>query len=280
MHPMTMMFTMVSSSETSDNCGGRGASARLGMHGFVGPLDVALAPANRLNQPGQLVNYFHSAPDTRQSAACSVSGWLVLAAALAVALLGRARARPWGRHTRSCHSRTSDASFVDCCDKPPRRRHAASCRAARWSTGMLLYTTVAQVLTLLTTSTTAVLSEGPLKDDSNYNECLLLNATCTSLSISSGISGTLPTELGYLSVLTRLDESTSSLSGSLPSELGLLSALTELWIDGNPMLSGSLPSELGRMTSMQYLVLSNNAHTGLLPTELGLFAGYSSLYYL
>jgi hypothetical protein len=45
---------------------------------------------------------------------------------------------------------------------------------------------------------------------------------------SSGLTGTLPSELGLLTALTKLYLFDNALSGALPTELGLLTALVEL----------------------------------------------------
>ena len=60
------------------------------------------------------------------------------------------------------------------------------------------------------------------------------------------LSGTLPTQLGALTVLAWLDLDRNKLSGSLPTHLGALTALTDLDLDGNraaacPRRSGRSP---------------------------------------
>ena len=60
-----------------------------------------------------------------------------------------------------------------------------------------------------------------------------------------------------------------NLNGTLPSEIGNLSALTKLVIIYNPLLSGALPDEIGNLTELQELVLHGNGFTGNIPSSLG-----------
>lgn len=90
-------------------------------------------------------------------------------------------------------------------------------------------------------------------------------------------SGSLPSEVGLLTSLTRLGLNGNVLTGSLPSELGLLTSLFELRL-GRNSLTGTLPSDLGSLTRLSVLVLSGNSMTGTLPSELGLLSGIQSLY--
>ena len=82
------------------------------------------------------------------------------------------------------------------------------------------------------------------------------------------ISGSIPTELGSLTALTKLDLSRNKLSGSIPTELGSLTALTILKLSRNK-LSGTIPTELGSLTALTKLDLSHNKLSGSIPTELG-----------
>ena len=83
-----------------------------------------------------------------------------------------------------------------------------------------------------------------------------------------GLSGPIPTALGNLPELWRLDLSDNDLTGSIPPELGNLTELGGLDLSGND-LSGSLPPELGNLTKLTRLSLSDNGLTGSLPPELG-----------
>jgi hypothetical protein len=107
---------------------------------------------------------------------------------------------------------------------------------------------------------------------------------------SSFISGSIPSELGYLTLLESIDLGGNQLSGSipkqignwsqvdvldfsnnllseeLPSEIGLLSVLTELNLESND-LTGSLPTAIGRLTKMRSLFLGENQLDGPIPSE-------------
>ena len=57
------------------------------------------------------------------------------------------------------------------------------------------------------------------------------------------VTGEIPSELGGLSNLTRLDLFSNQLTGEIPSELGNLSNLTHLWLIDN-QLTGCIPEGL------------------------------------
>ena len=82
-----------------------------------------------------------------------------------------------------------------------------------------------------------------------------------------GLSGTIPSVLGRLSMLTQLNlRSNDGLTGEIPSELGYLSNLKVLNLHSNTH-SGSIP-DLSGMTSLEELYLANNDLTGSIPTWL------------
>ena len=90
------------------------------------------------------------------------------------------------------------------------------------------------------------------------------------------LNGTIPTELGYLSELTRLTLSTNKLTGTIPTELGRLSELTELELSNNA-LNGTNSAELGLLSDLAVLYLFFNRLTGTIPTEFGLLSNLGSL---
>ena len=99
----------------------------------------------------------------------------------------------------------------------------------------------------------------------------------------NGLTGRLPSELGYLSNLLWLYLQGNSVSGKVPRELGLLSQLQRLDLSHNS-LSGELPMELGRLSHLRRLYLGGNALSGAIPKEFGdlsrlqrLYLGYNSL---
>ena len=82
----------------------------------------------------------------------------------------------------------------------------------------------------------------------------------------NSLTGSISPELGNLSKLLGLDLSENSLSGSIPPELGNLSELVSLNLDMNS-LSGSLPPALGRLSNLNSLSLSGNQISGTVPLE-------------
>ena len=84
----------------------------------------------------------------------------------------------------------------------------------------------------------------------------------------SGLSGTIPSELGSLTHLGTLVLAGNRLNGEIPAELGGLANLQELSLHGN-LLSGGIPSELGRLINLRALYLSSNQLSGEIPPELG-----------
>jgi len=106
-----------------------------------------------------------------------------------------------------------------------------------------------------------VCSEDPSICDGTYNR--------TALDLrDTGLSGSLPTQLGKLTMLEKMYLPENKLSGYLPSQLGRLTALTDLSSWGNS-LSGSLPTQLGLLTALQTILgLGTNELSGTLPTQL------------
>ena len=67
---------------------------------------------------------------------------------------------------------------------------------------------------------------------------------------NNGLDGTLPTALGDLSELERLNLEDNALSGALPSELADLDSLQSLLLERSRALSGALPDGLRELTSL------------------------------
>ena len=85
---------------------------------------------------------------------------------------------------------------------------------------------------------------------------------------NSGLYGSIPPEVGYLTSLTNLNLYWNQLTGSIPSELGYLTNLEMLSLGENE-LTGSIPSEFGFLTNLIELVLRKNQLTGNIPFEIG-----------
>ena len=84
---------------------------------------------------------------------------------------------------------------------------------------------------------------------------------------SSGLSGTIPPELGDLQALELLDLSQNPLVGEIPPELGTLAELVFLRLK-HTYLSGPIPPELGGLSKLQVLRLTNGNFSGIIPPEL------------
>jgi hypothetical protein len=86
--------------------------------------------------------------------------------------------------------------------------------------------------------------------------------------LSCAMNGTLPTEIGLLKELQKVNLNNNSWMGPIPSELGNLQKLN--WISlGGPM-NGTLPTEVGRLSNLRYFWLLGPADMqGTLPTEMG-----------
>ncbi|MCY3913950.1 MAG: hypothetical protein OXG43_12010 [Chloroflexi bacterium] len=83
----------------------------------------------------------------------------------------------------------------------------------------------------------------------------------------SGLTGTVPPELGDLSGLTHIRLPYNEISGSIPPQLGQLTNLTELNLRKNN-LTGEIPVELSRLINLTRLDLSDNELTGSIPVGL------------
>ena len=104
------------------------------------------------------------------------------------------------------------------------------------------------------------------------------NGRVTGLSLSRNqLAGPLPSALGKLANLQRLDLGYNRLTGSIPSELGKLVNLQRLDLGDNE-LTGSIPSELGKLANLQWLSLSGNELTGPIPSDIGKLANLERLF--
>ena len=96
------------------------------------------------------------------------------------------------------------------------------------------------------------------------------------LLFSNQLSGTIPSELGNLAYLERLDLSGNQLRGSIRPELGNLDNLEVLSFSGN-QLRGRIPSELRNLANLRELDLHSNRLTGPIPSELSHLARLEKL---
>lgn len=111
---------------------------------------------------------------------------------------------------------------------------------------------------------------------------LLTLVTQLDFSKRSDFSGPIPTELGSLTAMnTIFDVKSNKLSSTLPTQLGgafaaMAPAQGYFWqgfrVEFNS-LTGPIPTEYGHMTGIEAFRALNNSLTGQLPTELGLMNG-------
>ncbi len=84
----------------------------------------------------------------------------------------------------------------------------------------------------------------------------------------NNLTGNIPSELGNLTNLWKLELYNNQLTGSIPSQLGNMTDLLGLDLTGN-QLAGCIPSQLSNLTNLEYLRLSGNQLTGSIPSQLG-----------
>ena len=107
---------------------------------------------------------------------------------------------------------------------------------------------------------------------------------------ATGITGTVPTELGVLTAMSVMTWAENDITGTLPTEIGRMTNLK----NGNfnnfnnfngffssNSLTGSLPTELGNLVKMTRTVaMQTNSFTGTIPTELGSLSIMLQWFYL
>jgi Leucine-rich repeat (LRR) protein len=94
-------------------------------------------------------------------------------------------------------------------------------------------------------------------DDENHVKVMDLH--------SNGLNGPLPTEIGYLTHLTRLRLSNNKLFGKIPTQMGDLTELRKLYLLQNEF-EGRFPTELNELTHLETLLLQNNDLLGSVDT--------------
>jgi Leucine-rich repeat (LRR) protein len=91
------------------------------------------------------------------------------------------------------------------------------------------------------------------------------------------LSGTLPTELGVLTTLERLDlHASRNLAGTIPSQYCRLHNLQALYLGFNDLF-GSISTCIGNMVALQTLSLEYNSLTGTIPTETSRLSNLQTL---
>ena len=96
-----------------------------------------------------------------------------------------------------------------------------------------------------------------------------INNRVTQLFLrDNGLMGNIPSALGRLAHLGRLELDGNSLDGVIPAELGGLTYLRHLRLSGNNLI-GQIPSGLADLPFLVSMNLSNNRLSGEIPDELG-----------
>ncbi|RWR97657.1 putative LRR receptor-like serine/threonine-protein kinase [Cinnamomum micranthum f. kanehirae] len=89
--------------------------------------------------------------------------------------------------------------------------------------------------------------------------------------------GPIPSTLGNLTELTRLDLKHNQIFGSIPNSLGNLTKLVRLELRFNE-ISGTVPLELGNLKNLEFLSLASNNLTGPIPPSFGNLRNLAFLY--
>ena len=91
------------------------------------------------------------------------------------------------------------------------------------------------------------------------------------------ISGPIPPTIRQLVNLTHLELLFNEISGGLPAEIGQLSSLEVLDLGGNN-LTGEIPAAIWQLSNLTYLQLGGNQLTGSIPPTIGDLTKLSRLY--
>ena len=92
------------------------------------------------------------------------------------------------------------------------------------------------------------------------------NGLVTSIQLPSlGLSGTLPTTVGYMSGLSALELVSNAIRGPIPTTLAYLHSLSTSLLTNNH-INGQIPSQFSALQSLVYLDLNYNSLTGSVPT--------------
>ncbi|KAH9332015.1 hypothetical protein KI387_004123, partial [Taxus chinensis] len=98
------------------------------------------------------------------------------------------------------------------------------------------------------------------------------------LSYNPDLTGPIPSSLGNLAGLLELVLIKCSFSGSIPQELGNLRRLTRLDLNSNKF-GGNIPPTLGNLSRLFWLDIANNNIGGSLPLELGKLFGVGHFHF-
>ena len=80
---------------------------------------------------------------------------------------------------------------------------------------------------------------------------------------NQGLSGTIPSALGFVSSLQTLDLSNNAILGTLPSTLGNLNGLSSINLGGNALLTSTVPSALCSISVLSIGSLSGCSNSNI-----------------
>ncbi|OIV91711.1 hypothetical protein TanjilG_26564 [Lupinus angustifolius] len=96
--------------------------------------------------------------------------------------------------------------------------------------------------------------------------CTNLRITQLDLSYNTGLTGTIPKEIGNLKNLKSLALVGCGFFGPIPDSIGFLKQLTFLALNSN-RFNGSVPSSIGNLSNINWLDLSDNELEGPIPVS-------------
>lgn len=107
------------------------------------------------------------------------------------------------------------------------------------------------------------------KNVGNWHGVTVTNGHVTSISLLfNNLEGQIPSSIGDLTFLEKLELSFNNIHGTLPSSLGNIVNLRVFAINGNN-LEGKIPASMGNLTNLEQLHLSSNAFHGEVPKTIG-----------
>jgi Leucine-rich repeat (LRR) protein len=100
--------------------------------------------------------------------------------------------------------------------------------------------------------------------------CLPSKSLASFEIMNSGLAGTIPPNISSFQSLTLLSLKSVKITGSIPTEIGLMTNLKRLELEGLALsFTSSIPSEIGLLTNLQLLNLARNElEFNTLPTEI------------
>jgi hypothetical protein len=106
-------------------------------------------------------------------------------------------------------------------------------------------------------------------------------SSCSHLyytAAGNDFDGQLPTDLGRINGLRRLEVADNAIDGSIPTEFGMLVNLELLLLNDNLGITGPLPSELGVCAELEELNVKDTSISGPFPAEIGNLPNLEKVY--